>query len=99
MPTLTAIEVWLVCCIFFIFIALIKYGIVLFMLKKERKLRDKNNGSQKLTDQAWHNQKDSDIFKPTNISDLVDKVDNCCLVILPVLFLIFNTIYWYIYLN
>ena len=99
MPTLTAIEVWLVCCIFFIFIALIEYGIVLFILTKERKLRERDIGSQKLKSQAWPNQKEYNIFKPRNFSDLVDKVDNICLVILPVLFLIFNTIYWYIYLN
>ena len=69
------------------------------MVKKDRKLREKESDKQKLKFQAWSNQKDLKFFIPTKLSDVVGKVDSFCLVILPVMFVIFNIIYWSIYLK
>ena len=98
-PTLTAIEVWLICCIFFILIALIEFGIVLYMVKNKRKLKEREGRKHKLTVQAWSNQKDLKICEPTTQSEVIEKVDGFCLVVLPFLFAIFNIIYWSIYLK
>jgi len=98
-PTLTAVEVWLISCIFFIFIALTEYGIDIFILIKERKLVEREGKNQNLKVQAWSNQKDKKSFELKKLSKKVEKVDGFCFIVLPVLFVFFNIIYWTIYLK
>ncbi len=98
-PILTAVEVWLISCIFFILIALIEYGMILFMVKKERKIEEREGKNQIWKDEAWSCQKDSKLFELKKLPEMVEKVDSICFIILPVLFVIFNMIYWSIYLE
>jgi hypothetical protein len=78
---------------------MIEYGIILFLVKKERKLQEREIDNQKLKVQAWSNQKDLKFFESKKLPVVVEKVDGICLVILPVLFVLFNIIYWSIYIK
>ncbi len=64
------------------------------MVKKDYKLREKENDKTKRNAKAWVVHKTS-----TKISVLVGKIDTFCLVVLPFLFVIFNVAYWSIYLK
>ncbi len=72
---------------------------ILFMVKKERKLEEREGKNQKSKDEAWSCQIDSKLFELKKLPEMVEKVDDICLIILPVLFVIFNIIYWSIYLK
>jgi hypothetical protein len=60
---------------------------------------EREGKNQNLKVQAWSNQKDKKSFEFKKLSKKVEKVDGFCFIVLPVLFVIFNIIYWTIYLK
>lgn len=91
---LTAIEVWMLACILFIFGALIEYAAILF--KKQKHMSGKHKLSQAVTMQ----QLAEDYLRCEYIgrSRKVSRIDKFFLISFPILFFIFNMIYWPAYL-
>ena len=83
---LTAIECWVIACIIFVFGALLEYTVILLKLKI-RKLKCTTNGSTKVKNC-------SKIIHGGNRPDKFTKTDLIFLCLFPILFLIFNLLYW-----
>ena len=79
--TLTAMEVWVVSCLILVFFAVAEYGLLLHTTSKEV---SKTSNSQDLM-----------ILKKKSQS--IHKLDKIAIVVLPVLFIIFNIMYWSVY--
>ena len=79
---MTAIAAWMLVCIFFVFGALVGYAYLLWT-KKESILKKKK---RKVTSKDGTKNKQKD--------DCRSKVDDVFLVMFPIMFLVFNIIYW-----
>ena len=81
---MTAIAAWMLVCIFFVFGALVGYA---YLLWKKKKSCLKRKRSRKMTDEET---KVRQILK----EDYRSRVDDVFLVVFPIMFLVFNLIYW-----
>jgi len=96
---LTAIEMWMLSCILFVFGALIEYAIILF--RKQTQSRQPKAGNIKLICKdnfkyevsSAHELKFEEPLKPPCGENYI-KADRFFLVAMPCLFLVFNVIYW-----
>ena len=88
---MTAIAAWMLVCIFFVFGALVGYAYLLW--KKKKKTLPKRN---RLT-----NKKEKKMSRKVSSDEqsLIAKVDSTFLVIFPIMFLVFNMIYWPLFLR
>ena len=81
---MTAIAAWMLVCIFFVFGALVGYAYLLWKRKKSclkhKKLRKENSDIRKIR------QMRKDSFR--------SQVDDIFLVVFPIMFLLFNLLYW-----
>ena len=75
---LTAIGVWMLVCILFVFGALVEFAVVLFKHMRAANSQYSTNSKQEIEEYA--------------------KMEKLFVIILPILFLIFNIIYWPYYL-
>ena len=100
-PTITALEVWLIVCVFFIFVTMVEYGVVLVVvemgndvMETQNNVIELKNEVNKLTENhngnAW-------IELSTETNGLAKKIDLICLAMLPLSFFFFNVIYWMIF--
>ena len=97
--TLTAIEVWLVACIVFIFLALVEFGFVLIISQRITAAKAAKSSNRKDQISAWSLPSTAEDPKTTKALKISKKVDSACIWILPILFLCFNAIYWLTYSN
>ena len=81
---MTAIAAWMLVCIFFVFGALVGYAYLLWKKKKSCLKRKKKRTLSE--DESKMRQ----IFK----EDYRSRVDDVFLVVFPIMFLVFNLIYW-----
>jgi len=81
---MTAIAAWMLVCIFFVFGALVGYAYLLWKKKKSCLKRKKN---KKQTEEEVK-------LKQIRKEDYRSKVDDVFLVVFPIMFMVFNLIYW-----
>ncbi len=81
---MTAIAAWMIVCIFFVFGALFGYAWLLWKKKKSCLKRHKN---RKNTDEEGK-------IRDRRKEEYRSKVDDVFFVVFPLMFLIFNLIYW-----
>ena len=81
---MTAIAAWMLVCIFFVFGALVGYA---YLLWKKKKSCLKRKKSRKMSEEET---KMRQILK----EDYRSRVDDVFLVVFPIMFLVFNLIYW-----
>ena len=79
---MTAIAAWMLVCIFFVFGVLVGYAFLLWTKKKSVLKKKKSKMTSK------------DVLKDNQKDDYRSKVDDMFLVMFPILFLVFNMIYW-----
>ena len=81
---MTAIAAWMLVCIFFVFGALVGYAYLLWKKKKsclkKKKIRKECEEMRK--------------FRQMKKDDFRGRVDDVFLVVFPIMFLIFNLLYW-----
>jgi len=81
---MTAIAAWMLVCIFFVFFALVGYAYLLWKKKKSclkrKKVKKQSEEENKL--------------RQMRKEDYRSKVDDVFLVVFPIMFLVFNLIYW-----
>ena len=82
---MTAITAWMLVCIFFVFGALVGYAYLLWKKKKSPKRKNKLKKEKE----------DKKERKRNHIS----KIDSTFLVVFPIMFLVFNVIYWPLFLR
>jgi hypothetical protein len=91
----------LIVCVFFIFVAMIEYGIVLVIVEVRVDLMEMRNKVM---------EKKSNVIQPSPINNgnvrnissnetkaITKKIDSICLIAFPSSFVVFNVIYWMIY--
>ena len=90
---ITAIGIWVLSSMFFVFIAFLEYGIV---LAKEKFNCKDNNANCKVSDENVRVfvAREKIIKNDEERQKLSMNLDMCMLIISPVLFLIFNVYYW-----
>ena len=81
---MTAIAAWMLVCIFFVFGALVGYA---YLLWKKKKSCLKRKRTRKLSE-------DDSKFRQILKEDYRSKVDDVFFVVFPIMFLVFNLIYW-----
>ena len=81
---MTAIAAWMLVCIFFVFGALVGYA---YLLWKKKKSCLKRKKSRKMSEEET---KMRQMLK----EDYRSRVDDVFLVVFPIMFLVFNLIYW-----
>jgi len=81
---MTAIGAWMLVCIFFVFGALVGYAYLLWKKKKSCLKRKKN---RKQTEEEGK-------LRAMRKEDYRSKVDDVFFVVFPIMFLVFNLIYW-----
>ena len=81
---MTAIAAWMLVCIFFVFGALVGYAYLLWTKKKSCLKRKKIKKQPEAVTRTTQSRKD----------DYRSKVDDVFLVVFPIMFLVFNLIYW-----
>ena len=100
-PTITALEVWLIVCVFFIFITMVEYGVVLVVVEMGNDVMETQNNVIELKNEvneltenyngnAW-------IESSMETNGLAKKIDLICLVMLPLSFIVFNVIFWMLF--
>ena len=86
---MTAIAAWMLVCIFFVFGALVGYA---YLLWKKKKSCLKRKKQRKISE-------DESKLRQILKEDYRSKVDDVFLVVFPIMFLVFNLIYWPMCLN
>ncbi|XP_023323455.1 glutamate-gated chloride channel subunit beta [Eurytemora carolleeae] len=81
---MTAIAAWMLVCIFFVFGALVGYA---YLLWKKKKSCLKRKRARKQTEEEGK-------LRTIRKEDYRSKVDDVFLVVFPIMFLVFNLIYW-----
>ena len=81
---MTAIAAWMLVCIFFVFGALIGYA---YLLWKKKKSCLKRKRKRKQTEEEGK-------LRAMRKEDYRSKVDDVFFVVFPIMFLVFNLIYW-----
>ena len=81
---MTAIAAWMLVCIFFVFGALVGYA---YLLWKKKKSCLKRKKVKKMSE-------DENKMRQILKEDYRSKVDDVFLVVFPIMFLVFNLIYW-----
>jgi len=81
---MTAIAAWMLVCIFFVFGALVGYA---YLLWKKKKSCLKRKKTKKQTEEEGK-------LRAIRKEDYRSKVDDVFLVVFPIMFLVFNLIYW-----
>ena len=81
---MTAIAAWMLVCIFFVFGALVGYA---YLLWKKKKSCLKRKKQRKISE-------DESKLRQILKEDYRSKVDDVFLVVFPIMFLVFNLIYW-----
>ena len=81
---MTAITAWMLVCIFFVFGALVGY---IYLLWKKKKSCLKRKKQRKISE-------DESKLRQILKEDYRSKVDDVFLVVFPIMFLVFNLIYW-----
>ncbi len=89
--TVTAVEVWLLSCIFFIFTAFLEYGMVLFLNNKNSNNNNNKGSALKESERNIGWKKNS---KPKVFSEKLDRIFAIGSVFS---FGIFNLIFWIVY--
>ena len=87
---MTAIAAWMLVCIFFVFGALVGYAYLLWKKKKGSPKRKKS--TNKKENKKGHKGSSDE-------QRLIAKVDSTFLVVFPIMFLVFNMIYWPLFLR
>lgn len=82
---MTAIAAWMLVCIFFVFGALIGYAYLLWIWKKKSCLKKK-----KISKECEEMKK----IRIMRKDDFRNRVDDVFLAVFPIMFLIFNLLYW-----
>jgi hypothetical protein len=103
---LTAIEVWLIACIFFILVAMIEYGFILLLKTMKNgnsicatTLKTSSNNAWQIRHESTTNcNQQITSSSIQDINRLLKNIDNACLGISALGFLIFNIVYWAVYL-
>ena len=107
---MTAIEIWLIACIFFISVAMMEYGLILLLkttknadliLDKSQKTIFSNNAwkiRDEFTTNSNHMRDEINNTSKQDVYKLLKTIDKACLGMSALGFLIFNIVYWAIYL-
>ena len=99
---ITAISSWMIAFMFFVFLALLEYAIILYFIlsRKEKKLKKKRNELLIIHDDdcfLFRNsetcQTEEELATVTE-RQLLMKVDSIFLCIFPLVFVVFNALYW-----
>ena len=95
---LNALDLYLIVCIGQVFLALIEYAIILFISNTGVKSSFICNNETKKKDiiQPNHN---NGIIEKQNHDDVKNKMDSVSIMIFPSFFILFNVIYWNIYVQ
>lgn len=97
--TLTALEVWLIACLLFVFLTVIEYGIILKLNKFRKNFENKSTtvhvASSQTTTTASKYFSDQNNGKKYEL--IMEKIDNTAFWITPLLFVLFNLCYWCYY--
>ena len=99
--SLTALETWIIACIFFNFLALLEYGLVQLLAPTttnsvDEKAQGAGKDSVKDTNNAWQ-QTERAAKRGMKCLD-TKAIDKVALVLLMSLFAVFNVVFWVVYL-
>ena len=96
---LTAIEVWLITCIFFISITMMEYGFILLLkMMKRANLNCLTPQTLKSRSKIGWKTKDELILNSNeDVNLLMKNIDKVCLGLSIISFLMFNIVYWVVY--
>lgn len=102
--TLTAIEVWLVACIVFIFLEMVEFATVLIVNKRMKGSVSSTDNLKQTGKLAWNvsskkNNSGCDCNQTKKASKMSQKIDSICVWLFPSMFACFNALYWSIYLK
>ncbi|TRY66932.1 hypothetical protein TCAL_13978 [Tigriopus californicus] len=81
------IQIWIISCIGFVSVTILEYFGLLYYARYIKQVEGRNMGSLVYPEMYGP--------KKSRINFKEDHVDRACLVILPILFLIFNCLYWF----
>ena len=101
-PTsLNAVDLYLIICIFIVFLALLEYAIVLFKEKYKTEIDATNPGISSIQAVMSSTKKSMEKYKMTawpEQTSIRNKLDTISLIIFPIVFIIFNIVYCIIHI-
>ena len=90
----TAKEIWMMVCMLFVFLAIAEYGTILVLPKKSAKKKLNPDVEKKMDEKTDKKKKKKN--KKNKEKHFLDKI---AIVVLPVLFFLFNIVYWAYYIT
>jgi hypothetical protein len=94
--TITAISIWMITCILFVFGALTSYGGILFLHKYKTlpasSVSSSNRSRTGCTSEMFNETVNKEVLK-------LKEIDSVLLGLFPLLFILFNVVYWPLFLS